>query len=181
MIILKKRYKISQKILEINIDDIDFQFDNCYYRNIKILFFKDILNFVENIITVYYNQKNYFFCTKDINIATSSEFIFFKNFPIIKIDEKYYIDIKEKFEENQIFKRVNILNVDRGKIKSNGNSLVFYNALEPLNNSPYEIKEDILYPDILFLIGQNLNVLSLFNKDMTYESSFIQDNTKKNF
>ena len=121
LIILKKRYKISQKILEINIDDIDFQFDNCYYRNIKILFFKDILNFVENIITVYYNQKNYF------------------------------------------------------------NSLVFYNALEPLNNSPYEIKEDILYPDILFLIGQNLNVLSLFNKDMTYESSFIQDNTKKNF
>ena len=176
--IFKKIYEIKQKILEINIDDIDIPFENCYYKNIKILFFKDILNQTENIITIYYNQQNVFYCTKDINIATSAEFIFFKTFPKININDKYKIDIVEKFEENQLFKRINILNVDRGKIKLDNKELEFYDALEPLNTTSYKIDEEMLYPDTLFLVGQNLNVLSFFSKDMFYELSIIKEINK---
>ena len=175
--ILNKKYKINQKILEIIIDDYDIPFENCYYKNIKI-YYEDNSS-IENIITIYYNQKNFYSCTKDINISTSSEFIFFKNFPKITINDEYNIDIEEKFEKNQIFKRINILNVNRENIKLNGNQLVFYDYFDPSNKKAYKIVEDNLSPDILFLIGQNLNILSYFNKDILYKSSFIQDGLKK--
>ena len=181
LIVKKKIYEINQKILEINIDDCKVPFENCYYRNIKIRFIEDIIKQKKSMITIYYNQKNYFFCTKDINIANSAEFIFFKTFPKISLNDKYNIDIEEKFEKNQIFKRVNILNVNREQIKLNGNPLMFYDALDSLNHTPYIITEEMLYPDILFLIGQNLNVLSFFRKDKDYKSSFVQDTNKINF
>ena len=78
--ILGKKYKINQSKLEINFDDSEIPFEDCYYKNIKISFEDNLSNEKENIITIYYNQKNYFFCAKDIDIANSSEFIFFQNF-----------------------------------------------------------------------------------------------------
>ena len=178
--ILEKSYKINRNILEINIDDLEIPFEDCYYRNINIIFKDNFSNNTENIITIYYNQKNYFFCTKDIDNANSAEFIFFRTFPTIRINNVYNIDIKEKFEENQIFKRVNILNVNRDLIKLDDKPLIYYDALEPLNNTPYKIKEINLFPDTLFLIGKNLNVLSFFSKDMHYKLSYIQDKNKVN-
>ena len=182
--IQKNVYKINQKILEINLDDNNIPFEDCYFRHIKIQFFKnDIENMelVDNIITFYYYQKNFYFCTKDIDIATSSEFIFFKTFPIITINDLHTIDIQEKFENNQIFKRVNILNVNREKIKLNGKSLIYYDYLKPSDKASYEISEDELSPNILFLIGKNLNVLSYFDKEILYNSSFVDDKHKLKF
>ena len=135
----------------------------------------------ENIITFYYYQKNVYCCSKDIDLSTSSEFIFFKTFPNITINDKHSIDIQEKFENIQIFKRVNILNVNRENIKLNGNPLFYYNVLEPLDDKKYEISEELLFPDVLFLIGKNLNILSYFNKDIFYNSSFVKDKLKLKF
>ena len=122
---MENKYKINQKILEIFIDDYDIPFEGCFFKNIKI-FFNNISE-IENIITIQYNQKNYYYCFKnEDNIATSSEFIFFQNIPLITINDKYNIKVEEKFEENQIFQRINILNVNREKIKLNGKPLIFY-------------------------------------------------------
>ena len=175
--ILKKEYKINQNILEINFDDLEIPFEDCYYKNIKISFKDNSSIEKANIITPYYNQKNYFICSKEADIGNSSEFIFFKTFPTICIN-KTKIDIKEKFEENQLFKRVNILNINRDTIKLNNKSLFYYDTLEPSNKIQNMIKERNLYPDNLFLIGKNLDVLSFFSKDMYYPFSYINDKIK---
>ena len=177
---MKKSYRINQKQLEIIIDDYNIPFENCFYKNITISFNDNSSKKKkENIITVYYNQKNFYSSTEDINIGNSSEFIFFKNFPTININNKYDIDINEKFEENQIFKRINILNVKRENIKLNGNPLTYYDTFDLSNEKKYTILEEELFPDILFLIGENLQILSFFNKDLSFELSFIKDNSKK--
>ena len=176
--IMKNKYKINQKRLEIYLDDNDIPFDNCFYKNIKIEFEDNNNNPIENLLKIHYNQKNFYCCTKDVDTPNSSEFIFFKNFPKITINDKYNVEIEEQFEENQIFKRINILNVNREKIKLNGNPLIYYNLLDHSIKKKYEIRECNLHPHILFLIGQNLNVLSYFNEDIFYRSSFIKDNFK---
>ena len=182
--ILKNVYIINQKILEINFEDNNIPFEDCYYRHIKIQFLENDIETMEisdNIITFYYYQKNVYCCAKDVSISTSSEFIFYKTFPIITITNEHIIDIQEKFENNQIFKRVNILNVNRENIKLNGNPLIYYDALEPSDKTSYEISEEDLFPDILFLIGKNLNILSYFDKDIFYNSSFVDDKHKLKF
>ena len=185
LLINKNLYEIRQKKLEINFEDNNIPFEDCYYRHIKIEFFKkddkDSMDMSENIITFYYYQKNVYCCSKDIDLSTSSEFIFFKTFPNITINDKHSIDIQEKFENIQIFKRVNILNVNRENIKLNNNPLFYYNVLEPLDDKKYEISEELLFPDVLFLIGKNLNILSYFNKDIFYNSSFVEDKLKLKF
>ena len=178
-------YEISQKTLEINFEDNNIPFEDCYYRHIRIEFFnkgnKDTLVKSENIITFYYYQKNIYCCSKDIKLSTSSEFIFFKTFPNITINDKYSIDIQEKFENIQIFKRVNILNVNRENIKLNSDPLSYCNVLEPSDETLYEISEEFLFPDVLFLVGKNLRILSYFNKDIFYNSSFVDDKLKIKF
>ena len=185
LLINKNLYEIRQKKLEINFEDNNIPFEDCYYRHIKIEFFKkddkDSMDMSENIITFYYYQKNVYCCSKDIDLSTSSEFIFFKTFPNITINDKHSIDIQEKFENIQIFKRVNILNVNRENIKLNNNPLFYYNVLEPLDDKKYEISEELLFPDVLFLIGKNLNILSYFNKDILYNSSYVEDKLKLKF
>ena len=179
LVIMKNKYKINKKILEITIDDYDIPFENCYYRNIKVTFKDKKENSKDNLLTIYYNQKNYFCCTKDVELSTSTELIFFKNFPNITINDKYNVEIKEKFEEKQIFKRINILNVNREKIKLNSNPLIFYDIFDFSKSQIIKIHEEDLFPDVLFLIGQNLNVLSYFNKDTFYKTSIIQEENKK--
>lgn len=175
---MENKYKINQKILEIFIDDYDIPFEDCFFKNIKI-FFNNISE-IENIITIYYNQKNYYCCFKnEDNIATSSEFIFFQNIPLITINDKYNIKLEEKFEENQIFQRINILNVNREKIKLNGKPLIFYDFEDNLKEIPIKISEEDLFPDILFLVGKKFDILSYFNKDIFYKKSFIKDDFKK--
>jgi len=177
LIIMENTYKINQKRLEIIITDDDIPFENCYYKNIRIQF-KDKNNKAKySMLTVNYGQKNYYCCTKDIEMENSSELVFYKNYPKITINDKYNVEIEEKFEEKQIFKRINILNVDREKIKLNGKPLFFYDSSD--KKTKINICESVLFPDILFLIGQNLNILSYFNKDIIYKSSIIENKFKK--
>ena len=177
LIIMDNTYKINQKRLEIMITDDDYLFENCYYKNIIIYFTDKDKNKKDIILTVHYGQKNYFCCTKDIEIANSSEFIFYKKYPKITINDKYNVEIEEKFEEKQIFKRINILNVDREKIKLNENPLFFYDISE--KKRKVNIHECELFPNVLFLIGKNLNILSFFNKNIIYKKSIIEDKLKK--
>ena len=177
---MNKKYKINQNKLEIIIDDDEIPFTNCFYKNTKIYFSDNSSKEnIENILTIYYNQKNFFSCSKDIKNANSSEFIFYKEIPKITLNNKYNINIEEKFEQNQVFKRINILNVNRDNIRLNNNPLLYFDILNPLNKKGYQISEDRLFPNILFLIGKNLQILSFFNKDLFYKSSFIQDKDKK--
>ena len=175
--IMENVYKINQKRLEIMITDNDIPFENCYYKNIRIHFKDKDNNSKDSMLTVHYGQKNYYCCTKDIEMENSSELVFYKNYPKITINDKYNVEIEEKFEEKQIFKRINILNVNREKIKLNENPLFFYDMSD--KNTKINIDESALFPDILFLIGQNLNILSFFNKNIIYKQSIIEDKLKK--
>ena len=69
--------------------------------------------------------------------------------------------------------------MNRDNIRFNDNPLIYYDAFNPLNKEGYQISEDQLSPNILFLIGKNLQILSFFNKDLFYKSSIIQDKYKK--
>ena len=179
LIIFDNKYKINQNRLELIIDDNNIPFDNCYYKNID-LFFNDKTEDNKCSLAIYYNEKNFYFCfRKNENVpSNSSEFIFFKNFPAITIDNKYNINYEEKFEENQIFKRINILNINREKIKLNGNPLVYYDSSDHLKKNPCEILEEEIPRDILFLVGKNLDVLSYFDKNNFKYPKVIEDNFK---
>ena len=174
--IIDNNYKINKKRMEILFDDEDIPFENCYYKNIVVNFMGDNNTIINNIITIYYNKINFYGLTKDIDNTNSTEFIFFKNFPKIQIGDKYNVEIEEKFEDNQIFKRVNILNVNREKITLNGNPLLLYDSLDSSEN---KIIEDELNKDILVLVGQNLKILSYFEKNLYYKQSIINDKRKK--
>ena len=180
LIIFDNKYKINQNRLELIIDDNNIPFENCYYKNID-LFFNDKTEVNKCSLTIYYNEKNFYFCfRKNENVpSNSSEFIFFKNFPVITIDNKYNINYEEKFEENKIFKRINILNINREKIKLNGNPLVYYDSSDHLKKIPCEILEEEIPRDILFLVGKNLDVLSYFDKKNFNYPTVIEDNFKK--
>ena len=178
LMIMGKQYVINKSILYIIIDDNDIPFQNCFYKNIKISFNDNSNENIENVLTIYYNQINFYSCTKDIKIANSLEFIFFKEIPKITINDKYNINIEEKFEQNQIFKRINILNVNRYNIRFNDKPLIYYDAFNPFNKNGIKIYEIELFPNILFLVGKNLQILSFFNKDLFYKSSLIQDKYK---
>lgn len=107
------------------------------------------------LITVYFNQTNYYYVSlSTISYCNSIEFIFYKNIPETIFNSVTYKNIKyeEKFEEKEIFKRLCLLNVDRKDIKSN---LIPEELIEG---------EDDEYKNITVIIGEKLNVLSLYKK-----------------
>ena len=55
--------------------------------------------------------------------------------------------------------------------------MIYYAALDHLNTINL-IKERNPFPDILFLVGKNLDVLSFFSKDMHYQLTYIKDKVK---
>ena len=176
LIIFDRKYKIKQKKMKIFIDDDDIPYENCYYKNINFIF-KDKNKIYNYTITIYYNQENIFNIKKDFNNQTSTEFIFYKNYPNITIDDKkYQIEIDEKFEKNSIFKRVNLINVTREKIKFNDEPLEYYNDYSFSINSTSKITEELLNTHVLFLVGKNFKILTIFNKNVFCD--VIDDNLK---
>ena len=162
---MNNKYSINQKRLEIIIDDYDISFENCFYKNIKITSIDNNQFSIDNIITIYYNQKNFYCCLKDFENSSSSEFIFFKNFPKITINDRYNVEIEEKFEKNQNFKRINILNVNREKIKLNGNPLIFYNIFDSSKKRAYKIGKKAVNKTTDKILNRIINsVLNAFTK-----------------
>ena len=131
--------------------DIELPFKGCFYTSIELILFQDMNNNNNVLITVYFHQTNYYYISLDTSsYCNSIEFIFYKIIPeTIFISEKYKsIKYEEKFEEKEIFKRLNLINIDRKIIKSN---LIPEELIDG---------EDDNYKNITVILGEKLNVLS---------------------
>ena len=73
------------------------------------------------MITVYFNQTNYFYISLSQKYCNSLELIFYKTFPEEIFNSKNYksIQLEENFEDNEYFKRLCLININREEINSN--------------------------------------------------------------
>ena len=177
LLINNHKYKINKKRIKILIDDNDMPFEDCYYKNMQLNLFDYINNIYFYIITIYFNQINIFNITKDLDNPYNTEMIFYKNIPNITINNIEF-QIEEKFENNNIFKRFNIINVSRDQIKLNDNNLIYQDGTEFSNED--EVENEKSFNNILILIGYNLKVLYYFNKDISYKKMTIKEKQKEN-
>ena len=153
-------YKFNIEINQLPILlDLEMPFDGCFYTTVNLGLSNK--NFEYNVlITVYFNQINYFYISLNILFCNSIEFIFYKNFPEISFITNEYKTIKceEKFEDDEHFKRICMINVNRSKIKSglilDGYEDIFSSELD------YESK------NISVVVGQDLKILSFFQKQI---------------
>ena len=163
--ITKKLTKISIMNYKFNIEinqlpillDIDIPFNGCFYTTVNLGLSNEDYEY-SVLITVYFNQINYFYISLNLFYCNSIEFIFYKNFPEISFVENEYKSIKceEKFEDEEHFKRICLINVNRKKLKLNLNLNEYKNIFS--SELDYESK------NISVIVGQNLKILSFFQK-----------------
>ena len=151
-------YKFNIEINQLPILlDIEIPFNGCFYTTVILGLSNEDFEY-SVLITVYFNQINYFYISLNLLYCNSIEFIFYKNFPEISFGGNEYKSIKceEKFEDGEHFKRISLINVNREKIKLdlnlNGYKNIFSSELD------YESK------NISVIVGQNLKILSYYQK-----------------
>ena len=151
-------YKFNIEINQLPILlDIEIPFNGCFYTTVILGLSNEDFEY-SVLITVYFNQINYFYISLNLLYCNSIEFIFYKNFPEISFGGNEYKSIKceEKFEDEEHFKRISLINVNREKIKLdlnlNGYKNIFSSELD------YESK------NISVIVGQNLKILSYYQK-----------------
>ena len=167
--IMNYRYNIEMAQLPILLD-IDIPFNGCFYTTVNLGLYNK--NFDNNVlITVYFSQINYFYISLDIFYCNSIEFIFYKNFPEISFVENEYKSLKceEKFEDEEHFKRISLINVNREKIKLDLNLNGYEN-----NENIFSSKFDYESKNISVVVGQNLKILSFFKKKNFFKKDNLQ-------
>ena len=165
--IMNYEYNIKVKELPILLD-LEIPFDDCFYTTINLVLYYE--NFNDNVlITIYFNQINYFYISLDIYFCNSIEFIFYKNFPEISFTSNEYKKIKyeEKFEDDEHFKRICMINVNREKLKS------FLN----LNQYKDIVSKELDFEDknLTVVVGQDLKLLSYYQKQAFLKKSNNED------
>ena len=146
--------KLKKEEIHILLDE-ELIFEGCFYKTIELTLYKENK---ENIvlITIYFNQINYYYISLDTKFPNSLELIFFKKFPKISLDMKYYKDIgyDENFEDKEYFKRISLINIDRKKMQN----------LDFISNDYKEFFSLNEYKDLIVIFGSNLEILSYFEK-----------------
>ena len=136
--------------------DIESPFKGCFYTTIDLILFQDMNKDNHFLITVYFNQTNFYYISLNIGAFRNSiEFIFYKTIPETIFSSTKYKSVKyeEKFEEIEIFRRLCLVNIDRKNIKSN------------LIPKELNYGDDDTYKNITVILGENLNVLLFFIKN----------------
>ena len=133
-------------------------FEDCFYKTIELCLF-DIHHKNTILINIYFNQINYYYISLDLKLCNSIEMIFFEYQPQIDFKEQYYksINYEEKFEDEETFRRINLINIDREKINLNLVSDDF--------NKIFSSKLGIDYQHLTLIIGKNLNILSYYSQN----------------
>ena len=152
-------YSISKSEIKLTIEEY-IPYKDCFYIAIPLIM-KEQKTFERRkvIITIYFNQINYFYASTNLMYVNSQEFIFYKTFPKIKILE-YQINYEEKFEENSFYKRINLININLKDLEIEG---VEENFLEENIN-------DI--NDELIIFYSNINIVSIFIKSETIQKRY---------
>lgn len=147
--------------------ELELPFEGCFYMTIFLTFYgKMFSNFV--LITVYFNQNNYYYISLNQIYCNSIEFLFYRIFPETIFDSKNYENIKleENFEDNEYIKRICLINVDRESINS---KLVPDESINIVNSE---------FKNCTVIIGEKLNILSFFKKE-TYSKKVLNMNIYK--
>ena len=163
IIIENCKYNLEKKEIPILLDLL-LPFKGCFYSTIIItLSGKMFSNFV--MITVYFNQINYYYISLSQKYCNSLELIFYKTFPEEIFNSKNYknIQLEENFEDNEYFKRLCLININREEINLN---LIPDECIDTLNSE---------YKDCTIIIGEKLNILSFYKKN-----TYIKKSMKKN-
>ena len=163
IIIENYKYNLEKKEIPILLDLL-LPFKGCFYTPIIItLSGKKFSNFV--IITVYFNQINYYYISLSQKYCNSLELIFYKTFPEEIFSSKNYknIQLEENFEDNEYFKRLCLININREEINLN---LIPDECIDTLNSK---------YKNCTIIIGEKLNILSFYNK-----TTYIKKSMKRN-
>ena len=137
--------------------EIESPFEGCFYTTIELILYQNMIKNKIFLITVYFNQINYYYISLNIiSSCNSIEFLFYKTIPDTIFNSMEYKSIlyEEKFEEKEIFKRLCLINVDSKIIQQN----LFPNELLD------EIDED--YKNITVVFGEKLNIFSFFKKEL---------------
>ena len=144
--------------------DIELPFEGCFYTNIPLQLYHQEINNHSVLITVYFEQINYYYMSLNFNFCNSIEFIFYKSIPIIEFNSEIYkkIDYEENFEYNEIVKRLCLINIDREKIKTN---IVPLLCLDISNQ----------YNSCTVIIGENYKIFSYFIKNTYITKSVKMD------
>ena len=165
ILIGKYQYNIEKREIPFLLD-LELPFEGCFYMTINITLYNKTYN--DNaLITIYFNQINYFYISLCTNYCNSIEFIFYKKFPEISFDSQEYkkIEYNEKFEDNEHFKRICLLNVNREKIKANLISEEYQEIL--VSNI-----DDDDYKNLTVIVGEDLKILSFFKKQKFSKKNF---------
>lgn len=148
-------FSISQPEIKLTIEEF-IPYKNCFYMAIPLIMReKNAFARKKSIITIYFNQINYFYASANLNDFGSQELIFYQNFPNIKI-LGCQINYDEKFEENCFFKRINIISITPKDLEIEGldNKFIQDNVINNDN-------------DELIIFDSNLNIVSAFIKKET--------------
>ena len=159
MRINKNKYNITKKRIPILLD-LELPYEGCFYLTVKLSLLNEKDNDMINI-TVYLNQINYYYISLSPIHINSIELIFYKTFPNKLFKSKIYEDItyEENFENNEHFKRMCLINIDREEL----------NFIE--NKDKYgEIFDTYLYPhykNLTVVFGEDLKIFSFYKKDIS--------------
>ena len=144
--------------------DQEIPFEGCLYKTVELIIF-DSENSGKALITIYFNQNNYYYISLDMKFCNSMELLFFKFEPNINFIEQYYknINYEEKFEDKEIFRRINLININREKIE--------LNLISDDYNKIFCSKLDIDYQHLSLVIGDKLNILSYYQQIVSTEKN----------
>ena len=157
IILSQIEYSISKSIIKLIIEDI-IPYKDCFYKtldltmNIEGTFNDDYYNIP---ITIYFNEVNYFYGLINAFYNNSQEIIFYKTFPEI-IFNNQKINYEEKFEEDTLFKRINLINIDANNLQIKGiHQNTIYEMIENYNQNN------------LIIFDSKLNVISYYDQSIT--------------
>ena len=142
-------------------------FEGCFYKTIELILY-DSYKRNTSLITIYFNQINYYYISIDMKYCNSMEIIFFNINPEINFENNTYKKIlyEEKFEEKEVFKRINLININRETIKLNLIS-DYYDMIFSSEPKPF-------YKNLTVIVGKDKKILAFYSK---YESIMKSDNS----
>ena len=154
----KCKYNITKRKIPILLD-LELPYEGCFYLTVKLTLLNDKDN-DEIYITVYFNQINYYYISLKPAYINSIEFIFYKTFPNKLFESNNYEDIsyEENFENNELFKRICLINVNRKKFNFIKNKEMF----EEIFDEHLEYK----YKNFTVVFGEDLIIFSFYKKDI---------------
>lgn len=166
IVFLDMEYSISKPSINLIIEDT-IPYNGCFYKKVNIKMKKENLIYDDNniLITLYFNESNYFYALINTLFSNSQEIIFYKNFPKIMLSNQI-INYEEKFEKDSDLKRINLINIDKSLKIEGIDYKTIWEILDECKNN-------------LIIFDSKLNLLSYYNKSATTNIESLIDTERK--